>query len=96
LSGTGSKPLNADDQGMGLMPGIVFILQLLLDLLLGWWREAAPLAARKDGRVQVWSDDAADAAVGQVGARLSFWPTERLARRLRPRPWQTGDGDSST
>jgi hypothetical protein len=85
-------------EGMGLMAGIVFILRLLLDLLVGWWREAAPLAARKDGRVQVWSDDAADAAVGQVGARLSFWPTNclgdaRRAMRWRSRPWQMGDGD---
>ena len=52
------------------MPLILFILRLLLDLLVGWWREAAPLAVRRDGRVQTWQDDdATEAAVGLVGFR---------------------------
>ena len=68
------------------MPLVLYILRLLLGLLVGWWRGAAPLVVRKDGRVQTWTeDDAAQAAVGQV---WGFLPSSRAAppRGAPPRP----------
>lgn len=56
---------------------VLFILRLLLGLLVGWWRGAAPLVVRKDGRVQTWTDDdAAQAVVGQFWGPL---PSSRAA-----------------
>jgi hypothetical protein len=54
---------------------ILSILRLLLDLLVGSWRGSAPLAARRDGRLQTWQDDDATNAVADLaGFRLLFRP----------------------
>jgi hypothetical protein len=83
LTGTGSEPCWTTTEGAGSMHLILFILRLLLDLLVGWWRDAAPLVVRRDGRLQTWQEDeAAEAVVGLGVTRLFPW----LAAPLRARP----------
>ena len=70
------------------MPLILFILRLLLDLLVGWWRDATPIAVRRDGRLQTWQEDeSAEAAVGTRVIRLFPWLAAALRADRPLRRW---------